>query len=538
MLSFVRAIKKRFTARDTSPWLLPCVLAFVLLVRVIHLTPLHNTDAIIKWLFVRRWLATGVLPKAEHFSHHNARWAINLPVALVQSVFGETTLGYYVPILLVGLLQAFFTFRLGVLLGGPLVGALATLAYTAMPVMGYLGGQLMPECFESAFVLGAFYSMLMAAPAFAPQGARRAWWLAASVGFLTLAWLSRETVLFYLPGFLLAAWCAHRSLKAPALIGAGLGLAIAVETAIYRFTYGFPMGRFSIVSQHHLTSHKLRSAVRSIGELFARYSNLPAGFNLLFWASVVATIWWFWSNRRNLLGAFRQPLGQVVLLGWGFLAVNTFGLRSLSPPRLIQPPNGRYLVPVAPLLALIVFGVVAPHLHATWQRWRPRWRGVAVGAACGVALIASNALANLEQWGPKLVLEYEAKIRRAFDSGVPIYVGSRNGDSMFNARGYLRSDQVLAGALTSVQVGSNRGKALVDKRREPWQGARRTRTGYDARTVRWFAGKTVVEVTGAKLLRFKERTLEPGRKVRSSKPKLSKRRKRAVRRARSRTQTK
>jgi hypothetical protein len=534
MMSFIRTIRSRFATDDINPWLLPVVLVCVLGVRVMHLTPLHNTDAIIKWLFVRRWLATGELPKAEHFSHHNARWAINLPIAVVQSIFGDTTLAYYVPILLVGLLQAFFTFRLGVLLGGPLVGALATLAYSAMPVMGYLGGQLMPECFESAFVLGAFYAMLRAAPK-ASESTRRGSWLAVTVGFLVLAWLSRETVLFYLPGFLLATWCAHRSLKAPIVVVAGFGMAVAFETAIYRYAYGFRMGRFSIVSQHHLTSHKLRNAIRSVGELFARYADLPAGFGLLLWASLAVTIGWLWVNRRSLLDAFRQPLGQLMLLSWGFLAVNTFGLRSLNPPRLIQPPNARYLIPIAPALALIVFAACAPLLHTGWERLRPRLRVVALGVVCSIALFTSNALANLDNWGPRLMLEYEAKIRQAFDGGVPIYVSSRSGDATFNARGYLRAEQVMAGVLARVDIGANRGKVIVDKRLEPWRGARRTKAGFARAATQSLVGKTVLEVTGTKALKFKERKLEQRRKTRFVEPKPSKRRKRSIRKRRARS---
>lgn len=537
MLSFVRTIRRRFGLSETSPWLLPLVLVFVLAVRVMHLTPLHNTDAIIKWLFVRRWLATGELPKAQYFSHHNARWAINLPTAAVQWIFGETTLSYYVPILLIGLLQAVFTFRIGLILGGPAVAVLATLAYTAMPVMGYLGGQLMPECFESAFVLGAFYSVLRASPGLARLETRRNVWLGAAVGFLILAWLSRETMLFYLPGFLLATWCAHRSLKVPAVIAAGLFSAIAVETAVYRFTYGFPMGRFSIVAQHHLTSHKLRNAVRSVGELFARYADLPAGFGPLLWAALIATIYWLWLNRRAFLAAWQQPLGQLTLLGWGFLAVNTFGLRSINPPRLIQPPNGRYLIPAAPMLALIAVGVAAPFLSAAWTRARPQLRAGAVGLACSIALYASSAAANLKHWGPKLMLEYEAKVRQVFDSGVPIYV-TRNDRGMFAARGYLRPDQLLVGAISRLSIGKYRGKVLVDKRRDPWHGARRSRSGYDAKTMQSLVGKTVVEVKGAKLLQFMERKIEPTRRAKLIAPKLSKRSKRSVRKRRARTRKK
>lgn len=529
MLSFLRTIPLRFAHGDNTPWLRPVVLVFVLVVRVMHLTPLHNTDAIIKWLFVRRWLATGHLPKAEYFSHHNARWAINLPIVAVQSVFGETTLSYYLPVLLIGLVQALLTFEVGLLLGGPAVATLATLAYTAMPIMGYLGGQLMPECFESAFVLGAFYSVLRASPGMARPGTRPGLWLFAAVGFLTLAWLSRETVLFYLPGLLLATWCAHRSLKAPIFLAVGLGAAIALETAIYRFAYGFPMGRFSIVAQHHLTSHKLRNAIRSVGQLFERYADLPPVFGPLLWAALVATMYWMWVNRGALISALQKPLGQVMLLSWGFLAVNTFGVRSLDPPRLIQPPNVRYLIPIAPMLALIVFGVGAPWIAAGWVRLRPGLRAAAVGVACSVALLTSSALANLEHWGPKLMLQYESKIRQAFDSGVPIYVSSRNDRGMFNVRGYLRSDQLLAGVMTPVQIGPNRGKVLVDKRREPWSKARRTKAGYAPSATRTLIGKTVLDAQGAKHLMFMERKLEQRGKARFE-PKLSKRRKRALRR--------
>lgn len=521
MRSFFREMRARLADRQTSPWLLPVVLVFVLIVRVMYLTPLHNTDAIIKWLFVRRWLATGALPKAEYFSHHNARWAINLPIVVVQAIFGETTLSYYIPILAIGLLQAFFTFRIGLLLGGPAVATLATLAYTAMPVMGYLGGQLMPECFESAFVLGAFYSMLRASPRYARADTRRLVWLGACVAFLVLAWLSRETVLFYLPGFLLATWCAHRSWRAPVTVGIGFALAVLFETLVYRVTYGFRMGRFSIVAQHHLSSHKLRGVIRSVGQLFERYADLPAGFGPLAWGALLATFVWLWLNRRDLKAAFMEPLGQLVVLSWAFLAANTFGVRSLDPPRLIQPPNGRYLVPIAPMLALVLFGVGAPLIAQGWARLRSAQRAMAVGLACSVALFASNAVGNLENWGPRLMLQYEARIRSAFDRGVPIYLSSRHDRGMFNVRGYLRSDQVLSGVVSRVNVGAFRGKLLVDKRLPPWKGAPRTRSNYPLRVTRTLHGKTVLEARGAKYLKFQERKFELRQPTRSTKTKTN-----------------
>jgi hypothetical protein len=248
-----------------------------------------------------------------------------------------------------------------------------------------------------------------------------------------------------------------------------------------------------------------------------------------------------------LLTGLQQPLAQVMLVSWGFLAVNTFGVRSLNPPRLIQPPNVRYLIPIAPMLALIVFGVSAPLLRAGWVRLRPRLRVAAVAVACSIALFASSALGNLKVWGPKLMLEYEASIRQAFDDGVPIYVSSRNDRGMFNVRGYLRPEQVMAGAMTTIQIGANRGKVLVDKRREPWRHAERTKTGYSTRATRVLVGKTVLEARGGKLLKFSERKLRgharaslakarlaksKATKSRFAKAKPSKRSKRAIRKRR------
>lgn len=460
-------------SRSLDRLLLWGTLLTVFAIRVAYLKPIQNFDAQAKWMFVRQWLEDGHLPHAARaFTHHHARWAINLPIAATQLVFGQSVVGYYFLVLCVGLAQAVLAFRVGSSVAGPWVGALATLAYSAMPKMGYLGSQLMPECFESTYVLGALYGLQraeLASRAPAISGNRQVQkWLVSVVVFMILGWLTRETFLFFIPGLLLVAWSNHRTLRVPVVLGAGFASFVALETLAYRLKYGFPAGRLTIVQSHHFGSGRIRKPITSPLQLLERYADLPAVFDVLFFGALLATAYWLWMARGRLREALLQPLGQVLLVAWLSYFLHTFGLRSFDPPRLIQPPNDRYLMPGAPMLAIGLFAILRSVLG---HRLTPLPLGIRVAAFAATlvaAVIVSGVAGNLHRWGPPLALQYESQLRAAFDAGTPIFAKRKPWHTLTTACAYLRGDQLDAVTYTTVTVGRRKVGVLLNKRSRAW----------------------------------------------------------------------
>jgi hypothetical protein len=408
---------------DERKLLIVCLL-FSLVVRIGSLRPVNNPDAVHKWAAARTLLHGETLP-AQEFSHHAARWGVNVPTLAVQWLFSDDIRVYYIPILAVTTLLAALTFLVGKELAGKWTGALAVGLYTPLPCLNYLGSQLMPEMFQACYIMGALWCLLRW---FKTPGA---WWFWGSFAWFGAAYFAKETVVFFLPGLLLAIWLRRRRLLDVALYVFGFAAVIGVETLVYRWTYDFAWGRATIVAQHHLGSPKMRAPVESVGELLVRYLDLQDGFRELFYAALLLSpilAWWCHKRRPEV----RLPVFAVLAVCWSFFLANTFALKSIDPPRIVQPLNERYLHTGAPFLALIVAVFAQEGLVAAQQRWLPgyvhaiqRLGRLAIPATTALCLVVGIGLWRHRSPPGKphaftQMASYQELLRAAYRAGVPL----------------------------------------------------------------------------------------------------------------------
>jgi hypothetical protein len=457
------------------------IAAFVLFVRVVSLLMVANPDAARKWGAARALLHGDSLAR---FDHHTARWAINVPVLLVQVVFGDGAIVHYFPTLLFCVLHAWLTLGIGKQLGGTAVGVFAVLLTTLLPAMRFAGSHLLPTVFESTYVLAALYCLLRAG---STGGVA---WLCASCLGMCAAYFAKETTVFFLPGLAAGVWLGRRSWRQAAAYVAGFGACVALETLVYRVTLGVPLGRLSIVQRYHFSVEKLKQPITSVADLLGRYLEFRFGFRELFYAALAVSLVLVVCSFR----ARRLPhvaLTSTWLSAWGFILANTFALKSLTPPRLAQPLNERYLHAAAPLFALLVAWAVVrawrwvgvrgwAGVRGRASAWRlarggrlPAWLTRALCAACAAWVyiadwpgFAAHPFVRTKQ--------AESLIQEAFERGLPIgSTDARHNSTTLSGAIFLTQAQLRNSVLVRPMRKGQRQHVLVNEDAAPYRGLSR-----------------------------------------------------------------
>lgn len=394
-------------------WLCALAVAFSLLVRLGSLKPVNNPDAVHKWAAARAIVSGAGIP-AREFDHHAARLGITVPTALVQAVFGDAAWAYFLPMLLLTSLLAYLTYRVGAVVAGPWAGALAVVVYTPLPCLAYVGSQLMPEMVQSCFVMGSLLTLLR----LGQTGARR--YLGYAALWFFGAYLAKESVIFFLPGLLTAAWLVRKRFADALVFATSFGVGIGLETLAYRLHYGFTWGRLSVVHRHHLGNAKMRAPIDSVSDLLVRYLDLQLGFRELFYAGLLASVVLLWQQLRER--KHDRNLYALLAVCWSFYFCSTFALKSLDPPRIVQPLNERYLFAGVPFLALLTTIAVAAFVREPVPPGRQvtLLRGLAATCALLGAVVwfvrsppsATHAFASMAR--------SQAELRAGFERGLPI----------------------------------------------------------------------------------------------------------------------
>jgi hypothetical protein len=467
-------------------------LLFVLVVRLASLRMLSNPDANVKWGFVRD-LLHGDPVKAGEFTHHSARWGINLPVIVVQAVFGDRAIVHYVPVLLFSLVQAAFTFEVGKIVAGRWAAVLAVILFSILPAMSYVGSQLMPTVFQSAYVLAALHALLKSRDSDRPR-----LWIALSCGWFCASYFAYESSVLFLPGLLLGLWALRRRLSDLAIYVGGFTACMALETLAYRLAFGFELGRVTIVKRHHLSHTKLRATVDSLGDLLGRYTELSFGFRELFYVALVVTLVSFalavFGKRR-----LEPKLLAVVLTCWGYFFCNTFALKSLSPPRLVQPLNERYLFAGAPLLALVVAWALVTLCNRSGIQWALRWGAVPKAAALFLGVLVYLVPARWKGLAEHTLVRtdrYERLLQSAFEQGHPINSRDPKHNAMIAVRTvFLSWDQVRASGCGEAASKRSYCRVLINADHERYRGLSKSER---ASKLKGFRKRQHVQVTSLK----------------------------------------
>lgn len=152
-------------------------------------------DAVSKWQIIRVAIENGFL--SESASHHVMRWAINIPVLIVQMTFGDAPSNYYIWPIFSASVTAVFLFLLGERVANWRWGILlATFFMTSSHVIRS-GSQFLPMGPATMYMIGALYFLTLYL-----QNSRIRF-LLLSAGFYFCSYGAKVTAIYYLPAFIL-----------------------------------------------------------------------------------------------------------------------------------------------------------------------------------------------------------------------------------------------------------------------------------------------------------------------------------------------
>jgi hypothetical protein len=395
------------TSKLDGTLVLLAVLALCVFVRLLRLQPIElYDDEVQRWHFVRQWFYDNDLRQVT-WSHHMARLGVNVPLFLVQAVFGRDARVYYVWPVASFTLQVLFTYLTAERMAGRGAAVVAALLLSVFAGMDRGASQILPDAFAGTALILVCYSLVRYHDA-APN--RRLPWLLAGAAALVWAYTIKESNLLFVPGTLLGVWLCGGKRRDLAAVAGVLAIAIGIETLAFRLLTRHP-SRFAIVGEHH------GDIPTSFWRLFDRFSQLEPAWQMLFWLWVPAALW--------LWGSADRRARMVVALPASFVLLLTFLVRSVDPLIIWTRFYSRYFEPVAALFALAValFSVeLSRRLAASWRspRWQGRGGAIAIGACLLVGLLEWAAVDTFYEPALRQVERIATVTNDAYRRNLPI----------------------------------------------------------------------------------------------------------------------
>jgi hypothetical protein len=325
------------------------VLGLCVLIRLLRLQPIeYYDDEVTRWHFVRQWFHPNQLEHAR-WTHHMARFGVNVPLFLSQVLCGRHARVYYVWPVASFTLQVLFVYLTSKRLGGRAAAVLAAIFLSVFSGMNRGACQLLPDAFGATAMILLAYLLIRYQEAAIER--RMAWLVGAGLAFVW-AYEIKESNLLFLPGAALSVWLCKGRFRDGVLFCAILFGAILIETLGFRIFTDYS-SRFAIVGEAHgdITTS-------SLWNLFDRFTKLEPAWQMLFWMWVPAALWLAASRDRRLW--------LLVLLPSGFLLLITFLVRSIHPVVIWTRFYSRYFEPLAPLFVVAVALFIVEAARRAW----------------------------------------------------------------------------------------------------------------------------------------------------------------------------
>ncbi len=319
--------------------ILAVLIGFTLFIRIYLLQMINvGPDEIDYWYSARQIVFGGVYPE---IMHRTIRWAIILPVALFQKVLGLHPLVYYVPPVVNSLIQTVILYKFGKRLFGSSISFYSVLLFTAWPYMWRTGSQIRPAIFSLTYILIAFYTLFL----FLESDKRKYFFF--SLAALFLAYESKITNLYFVPGILIVLWRYKRRIAEPLKYGGYLFILYLFEHLGYWIFTGNKMGRLGIIASHHMKGDFADKLPHGILGLFARYTGyMEFPWKLLFLLFIAATIYLLIKRKKWIL--------ELTILHVSFFFFLTFMVKGIHPIEPVEPFLDRYYIVNLPTMSLVI----------------------------------------------------------------------------------------------------------------------------------------------------------------------------------------
>ncbi len=219
-------------------------------------------------------MLAGGFPSSGEFNHHHARWGVQLPLFVVQTLFGSHAACVAIAPICFAIIQSLLLYHIGKRLNGTFAGVAAAVLINLLPSAGYMLSVTHTMVFERVYLLVSFYALIKSAEV------RHSRWLALSCIAAFLAYLAKETTVFALPGIAYYAWISRHRLRDAIVFCSSFVVLFLTETLLYRLAFGFKLGRLTIIQRHHLHQPKLQVPMK-FWQLFERYTKLEPVFDFL-----------------------------------------------------------------------------------------------------------------------------------------------------------------------------------------------------------------------------------------------------------------
>ncbi|MES1185485.1 MAG: glycosyltransferase family 39 protein [Myxococcales bacterium] len=330
------------------------VVSLCVLIRVLRLHPIeYYDDEVTRWHFVRQWFYANDFTHAP-WTHHMARFGINVPLYFFQALLGRSASVYFVWPITAFTLQVLLVFLTTKRLAGYATAVLAALLLSVFTGMDRGACQLLPDGFGGTAMILVCYLLVRYQEA--SHERRMPWLVGAGLAFVW-AYTVKESNLLFVPGLGLGVWrCRGRFLDG-VLFMAILFAAIGLETAWFR-AFTVYSSRFAIVEESHGIA-----TVKTLWNLFDRFTRLELPWQVLIYTWFLAGIW--------LLGTRDRRIQLLLIVPATFVFLLTFMVRGLDPIVIWTRFFSRYFEPAAPLFVIPVALFLAELGRRIWSTHAP-----------------------------------------------------------------------------------------------------------------------------------------------------------------------